>query len=138
MANVQFEDFSVQVMNAIDERINIALEEAAGELESAVKRNTRVDTGQLKNSWQHKLDEKEHKAYIGSPLENAIWEEFGTGEHAKETGHQGRETPWRYKDRKGEWHTTTGKRPKRALHTAFNDKKEKIKKHIQDKFKELK
>ena len=135
MGNVHFEDFSVQVMNAIDDRINIALEEAAGELESAVKRNTRVDTGQLKNSWQHKLDEREHKAYIGSPLENAIWEEFGTGENA--LNGNGRQGGWRYKDRKGEWHFTRGKKPKRALYTAFNDKKEKIKKHIQDKFREL-
>lgn len=134
---VQFEDYTIRVQSIIDNRINIALEEAAGELESAVKRNTRVDTGQLKNSWQHKVVESEHKAYIGSPLENAIWEEFGTGEHAKETGHQGRETPWRYQNRKGEWRTTTGKKPSRAFDKAYNSLKEKIKKHIQDRFKEL-
>ena len=137
MDNVRFEDYSIRVMELINSRINIALEEAAGEMESAVKRNTRVDTGQLKNSWQHQVVESEHTAYIGSPLENAIWEEFGTGEHAKETGHQGRETPWRYKDEKGKWHTTTGKKPSRALDRAFNSKKEKLKKLIQKRIKEL-
>ena len=54
MANVIFEDFTIEVQGAIDDRINAALEECAGELESQVKRNTRVDTGKTKNSFQHK------------------------------------------------------------------------------------
>ena len=83
MGKVVFEDFTIQVQNAMDDKINAALEECAGEMESQVKRNTRVDTGQLKSSWQHQVDNDEHKAVIGSPLENAIWEEFGTGDFAK-------------------------------------------------------
>ena len=82
MADVIFENFSIQVQTAIENNINIALEEAAGEMESQVKRRTRVDTGQTKNSFQHKVDTATHTAYIGSNEENAIWEEFGTGEYA--------------------------------------------------------
>lgn len=79
MANssVIFEDYSVKVKNAMDDRINAALEECAGELESQVKRNSRVDTGKTKNSFQHRVVDSEHTAYIGSNYENAIWEEFG-------------------------------------------------------------
>ena len=76
MGKVIFEDYTIQVMNAIDSKINAVLEECAGEIESQVKRNTRVDTGQLKNSWQHKVDDSNHTAYIGSAEENSIWEEF--------------------------------------------------------------
>ena len=85
------------------------LYEAAGELEAQVKRNTKVGTGQLKNSWTYKVDESKGEATIGSPLENAIWEEFGTGQYALHG--DGRKTPWVYKDDKGKWHTTIGKHP---------------------------
>jgi hypothetical protein len=54
---------------------------------------------------------------VGSPLENAIWEELGTGEYA--LGGNGRKTPWRYRDRHGQWHTTSGKRPSRAFFKAY-------------------
>ena len=80
MADVVFEDNSIKVKAAIDKRINIALEECAGELESAAKRNTRVSSsggGGTKNNWRHRVDSGKHEAIIGNPLENAIWEEFG-------------------------------------------------------------
>ena len=74
---VIFEDYTIKVQNTIDDKINAVLEECAGELESQVKRNSRVDTGKTKNSFQHKVVDSEHTAYIGSNDENAIWEEFG-------------------------------------------------------------
>lgn len=36
-----------------------------------------------------------------------------------------------YQDKKGEWHTTTGKPPVRMLHNAFNTKKNVAKKIIE-------
>ena len=137
MANkIVFEDYSIKVKAAIDERIDIALEECAGELESAVKRNTRVDTGQLKNSWTHRVNTATHTAVIGSPLENAILEEFGTGEHA--LNGNGRQGGWRYQDARGNWHYTTGKTPQRAFHRAYTGLKNKIISYIQNSFKGLK
>lgn len=44
------------------------------------------------------MDESAQVATVGNPLQNAIWEEFGTGEYALEG--DGRKTPWRYKDEK--------------------------------------
>lgn len=135
MADVVFEDYTVKVQDAMDDRINAVLEECAGEVESQVKRNTRVDTGQTKNSWMHFVNEEFHEAYIGSDAENAIWEEFGTGEHAKETGHQGREGGWVYKDARGEYHFTRGKKPSRAFQKAYDSTKNKIVNHIQNSLK---
>lgn len=75
--SVQFDDFSMQVKAALEEAAVQFLYEAAGELASQTARNSPVDTGQLKNSWQYKVDENKLEATIGSPLENAIWNEFG-------------------------------------------------------------
>lgn len=86
---VKFEDFSIKVTEALKNAAIAGLEEAASEVESAAQRNSRKKTGQLKGSWSHTVDESKMEATIGSPLENAIWEELGTGEYAVEGGHGG-------------------------------------------------
>lgn len=80
--NVEFRDCSISVKAAIKDTLIAALYEAAGAVVSQTAKNTRVDTGQLKGSWTYAVDEAEVEAAIGSPLENAIWEEFGTGLYA--------------------------------------------------------
>lgn len=132
---LHFEDNSVEVKEALKQAGITWLYEAAGELESQTKRNTPVDSGQLKFSWNHDVDEHKQKAVIGSPLENAIWNEFGTGQYT--LNGNGRKTPWKYQDRKGQWHTTTGKRPKRSLEQAFNSLKTKLQTALEDKLKGL-
>ena len=134
-SNVVFEDFTIQVKEAIDNNINIVLEECAGELESQVKRNSRVKTGKTKNSFRHIVDEEKHVATVGSSDENSIWEEFGTGEHALQGN--GRKGGWAYQDERGDWHFTTGKKPSRAFYKAYTSLKNKIIQRIQDSMKGL-
>lgn len=124
MADIQFNDNTLQVINALNDKINIALEECIGELESQVKRNTRVKKGDTENAWQHKVDTEEHKAVVGNPLENAVWEEFGTGEYA--LNGNGRRGGWLYEDENGKTQFTRGKTPSRALHKAYVSKKNKL------------
>lgn len=131
---LEFHDNSVEVKEAINEAILAWLYEAAGEIEAQVKRNTPVDTGQLKGSWEYKVDETKQEAVIGSPIENAIWNEFGTGQYA--LNGDGRKTPWVWQDVKGNWHTTRGKRPQRSLYHAFETSKAKLQKALEDKLKE--
>lgn len=135
MAEVVFEDYTVKVQGAIDSRINAALEECAGELESQAARNTRVDTGKTKSGWKHVVDDDKHDATIGNTEENSIWEEFGTGENALKGN--GRKGGWNYKDEEGEWHYTRGKKPSRAFWNAFNSLKNKIITYIQNSLKGL-
>lgn len=135
MSDLKFIDNRMEVYAAMDSAIESWLHEAAGELEAQTKRNTPVDTGQLKSSWGYKVDEHKNEAIIGSPLENAIWNEFGTGQYALHG--DGRKTPWKYKDIKGKWHTTTGKRPQRTLFNAFERNKSKIQKALENKLKGL-
>ena len=118
---VKFTNNSVKVKNALDNAVAAYLYEAGGELEAQVKRNSRRGTGQLANSWTYKVDESKGECVVGSPLENAIWEEFGTGEYALHG--DGRKGGWVYKDDKGKWHHTYGKKPHRAFQNAFNSLK---------------
>lgn len=132
---VEFHDYTIKVKDAIDDRINVVLEECAGELESAVKRNSRVRTGKTKNSFRHIVDTARHEATIGSSDENSIWEEFGTGEYALQGN--GRKGGWFYEDEKGDGHFTYGKKPSRAFWKAYTTMKNKIIKRIQEYMKGL-
>lgn len=135
MANVVFEDYTIRVQEAIADHAIAALEEAAGEIESQTKRNSRVDTSKTKNSFQHKVVDSELTAYIGSNEENALWEEFGTGEYALEGN--GRKGGWWYKDAKGKWQFTVGKKPSRAFWNAYISLKASIISMIENRLRGL-
>lgn len=135
MAEVKLIDHTEEVQGLLADLALAVLEEVGGELEAQVKRNTAVDTGQTKNSWQHRVTESAEgfEAQVGSPLQNAIWEEFGTGEYA--LNGDGRKGGWHYVDEKGNGHFTRGKRPRRAFQRAYDANKNKLIRHMQDKFK---
>lgn len=137
MADVKFTDHTVEVKGIIADLAYRVLEEVSGELESQVKRNTKVKTGQTKNSWQHRVTGSdstgEFRAVVGSPLQNAIWEEFGTGEYA--LNGDGRKGGWFYVDEEGHGHYTHGKHPRRPFWKAYSVLKNKMIKHMQDAFK---
>lgn len=134
------------------------LEEAAGELESEVKRNAAVGQpgAPTKNSWTHQTDRANAEAYVGSSSENAIWEEYGTGEYAAEGN--GRSSAWYvpveavvgYKKPsfngqvvvvygKGgkAYYKTNGKAPKMTLHNAWDAVMPKAKKGLAAKLKKI-
>lgn len=131
MANVEYTNNSMKVKNALSTGVSAFLYEAGGELQAQTMRNSRVDTGQTKGSYQYKVQEESNAGtvYVGSNLENAIWEEFGTGEYA--LNGDGRKGGWVYKDAKGNWHRTKGKTPKRPMYNAFNSLREKLKRRLE-------
>lgn len=130
--SVQFEDYSIDVKNIINDNIAAFLHEAGGEVQAEAMRNSRVDTGQTKGQYDYVVDEEKGECIVGNPLENAIWEEFGTGEYAFKGN--GRKGGWFYKDKKGKWQHTYGKTPNHTLERAFNAKKNTIKKIAESKF----
>ena len=152
--SVKFEDFRVKCKNAMGDAAIAFLYEAGGELSSQTARNTAVDKSQLKGSWDYVVDEGELQATVGSPLQNAIWEEFGTGEYALKKN--GRKTPWYvpvegytgkkkptyngkvvivYGKNGTAFYKTNGKKPKRTLFNAFETSKEKLKRRAEEHFK---
>lgn len=121
--SVKFHDFSVNVQKALDDRAEQFLYEASESLKTQVKQLTKVKSGQLKGSWAYEVNLEAMESRIGSPLENAIWNEFGTGEYA--ANGDGRKGGWSYKDDEGEWHHTKGKIARHTLQKAFEAKKKR-------------
>lgn len=131
------DDFKIEFTNnakVIKKLLNIECEQALTDcgqiLKSNVRDLTRVKTGQTKRSFDYRLADKgsELEVKVGSPLENAIWEELGTGEYAIEGN--GRKGGWYYEDEKGEGHFTRGKTPSRALYYAIKNCKNAIKSRL--------
>lgn len=116
--NVQFTGNSKEVLEAMQQAAVRALEKCGLTAEGYAKKLCPVDTGNLRNSITHKLDDGEPTVYIGSNAEYAAYIELGTGVYA-ETG--GRQTPWAYKDAKGNWHMTHGQRAQPYLKPAVAD-----------------
>ena len=135
MADFELKDFSIEVKQAMDAKITAVLEEVSGELVDATKRNSRVKSGKTKGSFRHKVSKTAggYESQIGSGYQNAIWEEFGTGEYA--VNGNGRKGGWFYVDAEGKGHFTRGKTPSRAFWNAFNSLKNPIINRIQNALK---
>lgn len=112
-----FIDNSKEVKAALKRSCMKSIIEMCGELVSQTARNSRVKTGKTKGSYQYKVDEDKLEGFVGSNYENAIWEEFGTGEYA--LNGDGRKGGWFYKDASGKGHFTHGKKPNRPLFKAY-------------------
>lgn len=149
--SVEFKNHSIEVKKMLKKNAVIFLHEVAGEIVAQAKRNTRVGQGQLKNSWTYTVDEHKLEATIGSPLQNAIWEEFGTGEYALEgkgkkdawyipvEGYTGKKKPTYngevvvvYGKGNKAFYKTNGKKPQRALYLAFEKLRGKIVKRAEN------
>ena len=135
--SVVFKDYSKIVINKFNNNAVNWLEEASGELESQTKRNTKVDTGKTKGSWEHRVNESKMEAEVGSRYKNALWEEFGTGIYAL-NGDGRKDVPWVYKNPKdNKFYATVGKKPRRALFNAYTSLKNKLIRSAQERFKRL-
>lgn len=118
--SIEYKNNIVIVKEGMRNAVKGFCSEAGGELKSQTQRNSRVDTGQTKGSYHYRTVDRanETQVVVGSDNENAIWEEFGTGEYALKGN--GRKGGWVYKDAKGNFHKTRGKKPNRPLYNAFN------------------
>lgn len=150
-ARVEFQDFSIQCKDALEDACIQFLEEAASELESQAARNSSFSKN-LHGTWKHVVDESKKEATVGNPMELAIWMELGTGEYALEG--KGRKGYWVFvkgnksvkeqnpgrartleeakkavailREQGLEAYYTKGQRPRRMLHNAFETKKAAI------------
>ena len=96
---VTFEDNSGNCKNAIKASALAFLYEIGGEIRSQTQRNSRRKTGRTAGTYEYMVDENELAVHIGSNDVNAIWEEFGTGEHSIKGG--GRKGYWVFVDTGG-------------------------------------
>lgn len=131
-----FEDNSEEIKSALNDGARAGIIAGAMIVESHAKANSRVDSGDTRDEFtytQPKQDGNDITSQVGNPLMNAMWEEFGTGEHA-ENG-KGRKGGWWYFDKKqNKWIFTYGKSPNPALRNAFRSNKDNIKRAISGEF----
>lgn len=126
--SVEFRDNSKEVLAALREAATRALEKCGIAAEGFAKKAVPVDTGNLRNSISHKVDEKEKVVYIGTNSEYGAYVELGTGKYYK----GGRQDPWVYQDEEGRWHHTNGQRAQPYLKPAVADHKQTYKNIIKD------
>lgn len=117
--SIEITDNSKEVSAAIEAAILRGLEKCGLVAEGYAKKLCPVDTGLLRNSITHVVDEQESAAIIGTDSEYGAYVELGTGTYAEGGG--GRPTPWVYQDAKGNWHYTRGNKAQPFLKPALAD-----------------
>lgn len=131
--NVEIADNSKEVSGAIHAALLRGLEKIGLVAEGYAKKLCPVDTGNLRNSITHVVDEQEPAAIIGTDNEYAAYVELGTGIYAEGGG--GRPTPWVYQDAKGNWHYTRGNKAQPFLKPAAADHAIQYRKILEDELK---
>lgn len=125
---MNFDALKENVIIGVQMKMAEVAEHIAEDMRQHLADGGHIDTGNLYNSISTKTErtDKEINAYIdiGAESDEGAWYaefiEFGTGIY-NENG-DGRQTPWRYQDREGNWHTTSGQqadpfiRPSVAAH----------------------
>ena len=132
----KFTDNSKKVKGQMDDAMFRALESAALIVEASAKALAPVgDSGELRDKIDHNVVDTSNgpAAKIGSPLDYAMYVEYGTGEFAENGA--GRKGGWSYQTPDGEWHHTDGMHPQPFLRPAFKRNKDKIREIVGKEFK---
>lgn len=129
--SIRFENNSGEVISTMQEAAIRALEKCGLTAEEYAKRLAPVDTGNLRNSITHQVDDGESAVYIGSNVEYATYVELGTGKYAE----GGRPTPWVYQDAEGNWYWTAGNPAQPFLKPAVADHAQTYRNIIEDEMK---
>lgn len=116
-----------EVLAALDElgdinNLDAALGRACALVERAAKQKAPKDTGALRNSITSKVEGDQ--GIVFTPLEYAPYVEYGTGLFAENGGRK--DVPWFYQDDSGEWHMTSGMKPRPYMRPALNENRDKI------------
>ena len=131
LGGVVFNDYSAEVLNEFHDAVLRALERCGEQAEGYAKDLAPVDTGNLRNSISHKVDDGEPAVYIGSNVEYAAYVELGTGKYTE----GGRPTPWVYQDDNGNWHWTAGNPAQPFLAPAVKEHATTYRNIIEDELK---
>lgn len=125
-----------QVTRALRSAQHAAIEAAALHMKGEIQDRAPVETGQLRDTISYTVTDGDTvTAKVGSPLDYAIYDEFGTGEFAENGA--GRKGGWVYSSPDGKVHFTRGMKPKKFMRNAFRDNQQNIKTIIADHIKEV-
>lgn len=113
------------------ENMEQSLGKACALVERAAKEKAPKGTGALRRSIASKVEGD--TGYVYTPLEYAPYIEYGTGLFAVEGGRT--DVPWHYQDDEGNWHSTSGQKPRPFMVPALNENREEIVKIIKEGIK---
>lgn len=121
------------------QQIDEVLHQGAIKIQRSAKRNIIAkdifDTGELVRDM---TIEKIPDGYsIGTNAEQGLFNEYGTGAHGDPTVPHTQRRYWRYQDRKGQWHTTSGMKARPFLRPAFAENKEYVIKLARNKIETI-
>ena len=135
-------DFEIEtnvdgVTKVIMQAAERALEAASIHMVGEVKDRAPVESGELRRSISRTIDNSGGKlvAKVGSNLQYAVYQEFGTGEFAENGA--GRKGGWVYEGPDGKVYFTRGSKPKKFLRDAFRANKKNIKSIINAEMRNL-
>lgn len=128
---VTFNDYSEEVLEAFEEGCLRALERCGLQAEGYAKDLCPVDTGNLRNSISHKVDEAEPAACIGTNSEYGGYVELGTGAYSSVGGGTPK-SHWVYMGDDGEWHIGKPMKPRPYLKPAVSNHVQTYKNIIKD------
>jgi HK97 gp10 family phage protein len=112
------------ILAAVRQRVIDKLEAAGKFVEDSSKLLVAVDTGNLRGSITHQVDEVELSCRVGTNVEYAPYIEFGTGEFAENS--KGRKGGWFFTDAEGKTYFTLGNKPQPFLRPALLENKATI------------
>lgn len=136
---IKLTDNSGQIIKEMERLTGVALEAVGLTGERHAKEGARVGTtrstgiknyhgGSMRKSITHKV--VAHDVYVGTNMSvmhdgkrhsYPTYLEYGTGIYAE--GGKGRQSPWRWQDKNGDWHFTRGIKPTHWLRNAISSPK---------------
>ena len=104
------------ISSKLDGAVQNGVAKGGKAIQAQCKAECPVDTGELRNSIVEETTGGggKYTSEIGPTVDYGIYVEMGTGIYAG-----GGQTPWRYQDCKGQWHTTRGQRPQPYMEPGF-------------------
>jgi len=131
-----YKSYIGDVKSKLDEANADILRLTRGQIEAEAKRLCPTATGRLRNSIAGDNDDK--VAVVGTNVEYAPYQEFGTGVYATgEGGSRAKQIPWVYVDEKGVGHITSGNRPAPFLEPAAINKSAEFARVAKEVYKDL-
>lgn len=134
--NFDFIDNSKAVKNLMNKASEESIQAALLFIEAQAKSLAPVgNSGELRDKIDNRIETSNGNVIgkVGSPLEHALYVEFGTGEFAENGA--GRKGGWSYQDPSGEWFFTWGQDPQPFMRPAFRRNKKQIEQLIGGKYK---
>lgn len=110
----------------IPELLALHMDEVAQNMVDSMKQYCPVDTGKLRDSIHAETEKNQTEIVsnisVDARSEDGTWYaefvEYGTGAY-NENG-DGRQTPWKWQDKDGGWHTTTGMKAHPFIRPGFS------------------